>query len=241
MKKLSITLLILILIFGGPLLVILKGKVDFKADYRTANRDSTNLAPKAQDYKPAIIQAYAARAFNWRGAFGVHTWIALKSENAQEYTIYQVLGWRAYQGLPVVDVKQDIADRNWFNQTPEIFLDIRGVEAQKLIAKIQGAADSYPYADKYDVWPGPNSNTFIAHIGRSVPELKLTMPSNAVGKDYKPLSRIIAKATSATGYQLSIFGLFGITVAKKEGIEVNILGLVYGIKFKPFKFLLPGF
>jgi uncharacterized protein YxeA len=241
MNKMYITLLILILIFGGPLLVIIKGDIDFSADYRTANRDSANLAPNPQDYKDAVIQAYSARAFNWRGAFGSHTWIAVKPKDAKEYTIYQVLGWRAYQNLEVVDIRQDIPDRNWFDQKPEIFLDIRGQKAQDLISEIANAANSYPYKKQYEVWPGPNSNTFIAHIGRSIPELKLTMPSNAVGKDFMPLNRMLVKTVSGTGYQLSIFGLLGISIAKNEGIEINLLGLIYGIKFKPFKLLFPGF
>ncbi|NDA85703.1 MAG: DUF3750 domain-containing protein, partial [Burkholderiaceae bacterium] len=33
------------------------------------------------------------------------------------------------------------------------------------------AVQSYPYADSYTMWPGPNSNTFTAHVGREVPEL----------------------------------------------------------------------
>ena len=241
MKKFSILIIILILIFSGPLLVIAQGKVRFGADYRTANRDSAQIAPKPDEYKEAVIQAYSARAFNWRGAFAVHTWIAVKEKDASSYIVYQTLGWRAYRGLPVVDIKQDIPDRNWFDQEPKIILDIRGEEAQKLIPEIQKAVQSYPYMNEYGLWPGPNSNSFIAHIARNVPQLGFSLPSNAVGKDFITPTTIFSKAPSGTGYQISIFGLLGVIIAKKEGLEINFLGLVYGIRFSPFKILFPGF
>ncbi|EKD70108.1 MAG: hypothetical protein ACD_46C00633G0001 [uncultured bacterium] len=34
--------------------------------------------------------------------------------------------------------------------------------------------------------------------------------------------------------------MLGILLAKKEGLEINILGLVYGVRFSPFAILLPG-
>ena len=54
----------LLLTFAGPLWIILTRKVDLKADYATANRDSAHLAPKPQTIHEAVIQVYAAPAFN---------------------------------------------------------------------------------------------------------------------------------------------------------------------------------
>ncbi|MFT6077372.1 MAG: hypothetical protein ACJA02_000889 [Myxococcota bacterium] len=241
MNKLFITAIILVLIFAGPILIIAKGKIDFKADYRTANRNSVKIAPNPTDHKEAIIQAYSARAFNWRGAFAVHTWIAVKPHNAEDYVVYQVMGWKVYSGLSAVDARKDIPDRSWYGQKPEIILDIRGKKAQEIMDKIDKAVNSYPRAEEYGLWPGANSNSFIAYIARQVPDLGLALPSNAIGKDFLISSKFFAKAPSATGYQFSLFGLLGILIAKKEGIEINILGLVYGIKFSPFKLLFPGF
>lgn len=240
MKKFLITLSLLIILFAGPLIVVLKGEVDFGADYRTSNRDSANLAPDPFSHPDAVIQVYAARAFNWRGAFATHAWIAVKPKEAEVYTVYQVLGWRGYRNLPIVAIEQDIPDRNWFNQKPQVVLDLRGFDAEKLIPQIDEAAKNYPYV-KYTLWPGPNSNTFVSYIARSVPDLGLVMPSNAIGKDFLGMTKFFAKAPSDTGYQFSLFGLFGITIAKKEGIELNILSLVYAIKFKPIGVSFPGF
>jgi hypothetical protein len=78
-------------------------------------------------------------------------------------------------------------------------------------------------------WPGPNSNTFLAHIARQVPELELHLPSNAVGKDFLPDGSLFAVAPSGSGFQVSLYGLAGILLAAREGLEVNLLGLSFGI------------
>jgi hypothetical protein len=169
-----------------------------------------------------------------------HSWIAVKPKGAASYTVYQVVGWRTYQGLPALSISQDIPDRNWYGQSPHLILDIRGSKAETLIPRIDKAAQSYPYAQPYGLWPGPNSNTFPAYIARQVPELGFALPSTAIGKDYLMNGALFAKAPSATGYQFSFFGLVGIMVAAKEGIEINVLGLVYGVKLSPFHVILPG-
>ena len=83
---------------------------------------------------------------------------------------------------------------------------------------------AYPYKSKYRVWPGPNSNTFTAYIGLAVPELRLDLPSTAVGKDYRPLGRLIGWSASGTGVQISLLGLLSISLGFEEGLELNLLG-----------------
>ena len=126
----------------------------------------------------------ALGALNWRGIFGVHTWIATKPPDATQYTIHHVIGWRAYRNLPVVVSAPGIPDGRWFGNEPELLLDIRGDVAAAAIPKIVQATATYPYADEYQLWPGPNSNTFMAYVGRQVPELKMDLPATAIGKDY---------------------------------------------------------
>jgi len=232
-------LLFWLLTFLGPLWLAVSGKIEFTADYRTANRASTHIAPDPQTTPEAVIQAYSAYAFNWRGLFAVHTWIAVKPPNASNYVIYQVVGWRSWAGLPVLSVETDLPDRSWYDQNPQIILDLRGKQAEELIPQIAQAAKSYPYPQHYTAWPGPNSNTFIAYIARQVPKLGLALPSNAIGKDYLSATQFFVRAPSGTGYQFSLFGLAGIIIARKEGLEINLLGLVYGIS--PTAIKLPGF
>lgn len=239
--KVLLLIILLILTFAGPLFFLLTGQIDFHADYRTANRESTHIAPDPRTTPEAVIQVYSARTFNWRGMFAVHTWVAVKPKNAKQYTVYQVIGWLLFRNLPPLSVTQDIPDRYWFDQKPQIILDIRGERAEKLLPEIIKAAASYPYPNEYGYWPGPNSNTFTAHVARQVPELQLALPSNAIGKDYFPNPPFFTRAPSGTGYQISIYGVIGIIIAAREGLEINILGLVYGFSPAMRMIKLPGF
>ena len=62
-----------------------------------------------------------------------------------------------------------------------------------------------------------------------MPELRLDLPPTAIGKDYLTNGSVIASSPSGTGYQFSLFGLVGILVGAEEGLEVNVLGLTFGI------------
>jgi hypothetical protein len=232
-----------VITLAGPLALIASDAIDFHSDYRTANRDSAHLAPDPKITKEAIIQVYSARAFNWRGIASVHTWLAIKPKNANAYTVYQVVGWLLFRNLPPVYIVNDIPDRNWFNQKPTLLLDMRGRFVEKIIPKIEKSVMRYPYKKDYITWPGPNSNTFIAWIARDVPEMRLSLPSNAVGKDFLNLSQgeWIARTPSGTGFQVSLYGIVGILLAVDEGIEINLLGLVYGFSLTKMTLKLPGF
>lgn len=237
MKWLYLPLFAFILLFSGPIYRLFT----LDSERKFSNRDSALLAPNPLTEQEAVIQAYSARAYSWRGAFSVHTWLAIKEKNSSSYTTYQVIGWGYSKGHEVRTIRTEIPDRNWFGAAPSLLLDIRGIEAEKLIPKIQQAANDYPYAYNYALWPGPNSNTFVAYIGRKVPELKLALPADAVGKDYPSDGRFFMKAPSGTGYQISFYGLFGMLFAKREGFELNILGLVIGINPFQLTISLPGF
>ena len=219
----------------------------FSSDVRgyewwNAPRDVTGLAPNPAQTPEAIVQVYAARAFKWRGAFGVHTWVATKKTNAQEYTVYEVIGWRARRGLPALAVHNEAPDRKWFGNMPEVVAEIRGDHVDAVIDRIDAAARRYPYRDVYTLWPGPNSNTFTAWIGRAAPELKLDLPPTAIGKDWLDIASgdVVARTPSGTGYQFSLGGLFGVLASVEEGLEVNIIGLTVGVDPLDLAVKLPG-
>ncbi len=95
------------------------------------------------------------------------------------------------------------------------------------------------YRDQYRLWPGPNSNTLVAELARSVDELKVDLPPTAIGKDFLPGWRILGKAPSGTGWQVSLGGMLGLLVALEEGIEINLFGAVFGLDLNPPAFKLP--
>jgi hypothetical protein len=119
-------------------------------------------------------------------------------------------------------------DARWFGSLPELIAVKRGTGVDALIERIDKAAAGYPYAHRYAAWPGPNSNTFTAWVLRAVPELRADLPPTAIGKDYLGES-IVSSAPSGSGHQFSLLGLLGIAASGVEGLEVNLLGLTFGI------------
>ena len=165
-------------------LLALAAAASFAHGWRDAGRESANLAPSPASERDAVIQAYAARVWGWRGWFADHTWLAVKPRDADAYTVYEVVGWRLRRGLSALRVAQDIPDRHWFGERPRLLLDVRGEKARTLAAEVAKAAAEYPYPDQYRAFPGPNSNTFTAWIAKRVPRLGLKLPWRAVGKGF---------------------------------------------------------
>jgi hypothetical protein len=229
--RLRMLLIFLIVFIALPLYTVLSGQAPLGRDYRSADRSSAGIAPRAADTPEAIVQVYHARALNWRGIFGVHTWIATKPENASEYLVHQVIGWRLYRGLSSVVSAPGIPDARWFGNEPTLVAELRGEKAALAIPKVLEAVASYPYANEYKVWPGPNSNTFMAYIGRQVPELSMDLPATAIGKDYPINGSLLDRTPSGTGYQFSMLGLVGVAMGREEGFELNLLGLNFGVDF----------
>ena len=232
--------LLLVVLLAGPLLVVSCGKIKLGEDWQSADRSGAGIAPDPETSREAVVQVYSARAFNWRGMFAVHTWIAVKRPDAGHYVVHQVMGWRAFRNLPVVVSARDVPDRSWFGNRPEILVDLRGESAEALIEPIERAVASYPFADTYRIWPGPNSNTFVAHVGRQVPALRLDLPSTAIGKDYFTNGGIVGPPPSGAGWQLSLFGVLGLILSPREGLEINLLGMSFGIDPVPPAIKLPG-
>jgi hypothetical protein len=195
---------------------------------RLRRRAPAGLAPDPATTPEAVVQVYGARCSRWRGHFGIHTWIAVKPAGAKAYTVYEVMdSYFRRTGFAVVARKR-VPDARWFGNAPELLADKRGEGVDALIKRIDQAAREYPYAHEYVVWPGPNSNTFTAYVARAVPELEADLPPTAIGKDYLG-NRLLAKAPSGSGLQVSLFGLLSVLVSGVEGFEVNVLGLGFGV------------
>jgi hypothetical protein len=205
----------------------LSGEGIGRIPWHAAARHSAGLAPDpAQMAGTAIVQVYSAPTYGWRGLVAQHPWIIFKRAGEKKFSRYDVIGWRRGR-----HVQRDYAlpDGFWYGRHPRLLADHRGDGAEAMIVRIESAIKSYPFADSYRAYPGPNSNTFLAHIGREVPELKLDLPANAIGKDYRPIGSPVGRSPSGSGVQLSILGLLGASVGFQEGLEINVLGLGFGL------------
>lgn len=182
MKRRFIKIVMLLLLCGLAGMVLLN--CSSSKDWRTASRESAGIAPDPTVTREAVVQIYGARAWGWRGWFAIHTWLAVKRTGDQFYTVYDVVGWRGNRGQPVLRVARDIPDRYWYGETPRVLKEHKGVGVDKLIDSIEKAANSYPWKTTYTAFPGPNSNTFVAWVGKQVPELELDLPFTAIGSGY---------------------------------------------------------
>lgn len=206
-----------------------------QASWGSAGIIAANPAPREE----AVVQVYAARAWGWKGIFAVHSWIVLKHAGSDVYDRYEVVGWGVDRGAPAIRKNRHAADGNWAGNPPELLLDRRGADVEVMVRDVERAIENYPYPQSYVTWPGPNSNTFIANLGRNVPALGLELPPTAIGKDY--LERgITALTPSGSGYQLSMFGMLGMSLSKDEGLEIHLLGFTLGLDPLDLAIKLPG-
>jgi hypothetical protein len=185
-----------------------------------------------------VVRVYGARTMGAKGLFGVHTWVAVKPRDVADWTVYEVVGWRLRWSDTAVVVRSRAPD-HWFRAKGEIYAEKRGAGVDGLIERIDKAARDYPYAKTYTVWPGPNSNTFTAWIARAVPELEVDLPATAIGKDYLG-GAMVSTAPSGKGFQVSLRGLLGVSASRVDGVELNVLGLNFGVAPSGLKLPMVG-
>jgi hypothetical protein len=185
-----------------------------------------------------MVHVYAARTGRWKGIFAHHSWVVIKERGANTYTRYDKVAW----GRPV-KIDNWAPDARWYGHKPTLVGAVDGPAAEALIPKIKAAVASYPHNQSggYTVWPGPNSNSFVAYVLTAIPEARIALPPTAMGKDWHEQAFFAGRTPSGTGLQVSLGGLLGITIGWVEGVEINVLGLVTGIDVRRPAIKLPGF
>jgi hypothetical protein len=199
------------------------------------DRSVVSQLPPAAQHPQARILVMAGRTRGWKGAVALHSWIVVKGENERSWRRYDVAGW----GNPV---RQNWWPPDlWFGERGDIILDLEGDAAQALIPRVDEAIRNYRYSSTgdYRIWPGPNSNTFVATVLRAIPEAGAILPPNAIGRDFRALP-YLGQTDSGTGVEASIWGVLGLKIGWVEGVELNVLGLVAGVDLRRPGVKLPG-
>jgi hypothetical protein len=158
-----------------------------------------------------------------------HPWFAVRRAGEQDWQIYEVGGGGR---------ERDPFHGHTAYLDPILHAVWRGDEAERAAACLDAhahEAKSY-IEDHYVFYPGPNSNTFGDVMLRRC-NLHASLPSTSVGKDWR--GWIGAGVTSeGTGLQVET-PVFGLKVGLKEGIEVHVIGLSFGIDFWPPAIIVP--
>ncbi|EHS52755.1 hypothetical protein PDO_1341 [Rhizobium sp. PDO1-076] len=239
MKIIIRLMAVLVLVFVLPTLVSagLWATADRLGRWSEANWGSAGILPDADATSEASIHVFSAMTGGLKGAVASHAWIVTK-EKGGAYQRYDKVGW----GTPIRR-NHRAPDGFWYSNPPRLVVEIKGAEAERLIPKIEAAIESYPHGEPggYRIYPGPNSNTFVAHVLRSVPELGAVLPPDAVGRDYLDNGGFVAMDGDGRDLHLSLAGLAGVSLGARSGIEVNFLGLVAGVDFNRPALKVPGF
>ncbi len=239
MSPIRIVLLAFAVVFLAPVaLSTARYMLRERGDWRLADRSSAGLLPAAATHPGAVVRIFSARTVSWRGILASHSWIVIKGPGER---VYQRFDYTAWGGEPIW-IDRFVPDGHWFGNAPEVVFAADDAAAEAMLPRIRKAVAEYRYArpGDYVVWPGPNSNTFVAAVMAAVPEIQVSLPPTAVGKDFPYDGRWIGWTPSGTGIRINLGGYLGLTVAWVEGLEINLLGGVAGIDLRRPGIKLPA-
>ena len=232
-------LLGILLIFVAPVLATLAWWMaqDRPANWRSADWSSSAVLPAADSTPEAAIYIMGARTGGLKGAISIHSWIVTKKPGATTYDRYDKVGW----GSPIRRNSR-AADGFWYSNRPFVIREITGDAAAALIPQVEKAIASYPFAHAgdYQIWPGPNSNTFVAHVLCSAPGLG-TLPPNATGRDFAPGFASLEWSNETRDLHATLHGLAGFAIGATSGVEIHFLGVVAGIDFASPALKIPAY
>lgn len=211
---------------------------DRPGSWHKADWSSSGILARAPARGEAAIYVLAARTGGFKGAFALHSWLVVKKPGSDSYDRYDKVGW----GSPIRH-NAYAADARWYSNPPEIITSVTGKDAERLIPVVEKAIAGYRFSTRgdYRIWPGPNSNSFVADVLRSVPELGITLPSNATGRDYAPGFFAFDIAPDWRDVHVTFGGLFGFAAGARSGIEVHFAGLVAGLDLARPAIKVPAF
>src|SRR3954447_6153069 len=199
--KLALALFGLLYLVPLGISVLLYQHTGIGADWWSADRSSIGHLPPARDNPAALVRVFAAPTVRWRGILAVHCWIVLKPEGGSTYARYDYTAW----GEPI-RLNGFEPDGRWFGRMPQVVFAAEGPAAAALMPRLQAAIAGYAFRNTgdYRARPGPNSNTFVAAVLDAVPEIRVALPPNAIGKDYPYDGRWLRPALSGTGLRLTL-------------------------------------
>jgi len=157
-----------------------------------------------------------------------HPWFAVREAGATGWRLYEV--GRGHGGT----FADPFAHPPYLE--PVLHGVWRGAAAERAIACLEREASPWLKQLHYRAWPGPNSNTFGDVMLRRC-GLHASLPATAIGKDYRGALGV-SWTTEGTGFQIESW-LLGLRLGLKEGVEVHVIGLAFGVDLWPPALIVP--
>lgn len=158
-----------------------------------------------------------------------HPWFAVRRKGATTWMVYEVGGGGA-EDDPLRDhppYGDPILHGLWRGEAGERAADCVERIGPTVKAEIERG---------YVLYPGPNSNTFGDRVLRAC-KLAASLPATSVGKDWRGLAGA-GLTSERTGVQVET-AVLGLKLGLKEGIELHVLGLSFGVDLWPPALILP--
>ena len=165
----------------------------------------------------------------------MHSWVDLRLDGIW----YRVEIVDQYSGVVSEELFRERAfeDERWGRDVKVIRAFDESDEATRIGSAVPAKSEIYPRNDIYRAWPGPNSNTFVEWLSHQIEGFDFHLHSTAIGKDYDGWFTARFSSTG-TGFEVETVPL-GFQVGLEEGVEVHVLGLVFGVGFWPPSLKLP--
>ena len=195
--------------------------------------------PLDEPWLVAVKSARLTSRYPWITRFAHHSWIDVKAGDEQAWMRYEVRG--RGRGVMLRSIAGPAARGDlWFDGRPiHVQRVITGAPAQRIAAALAqlAPAEDARYEEGYWMWPGPNSNTFVAEFTDAIPELACLLDHNACGKDWHGFLGA-GLTPSRTGVHLDL-PLLGAAIGLEEGVELHLLGLTAAVRLFPPSLALP--
>lgn len=194
----------------------------------------------------------------WYTRLAEHMWVDVRPDPEGPWWRLEVQG--STSGVDVVPITEDEAkdDLRWGNHA-FVLARLEGRRAAAASEQLLEVARAHPdfgrwvrdgevegtgtlrrqapTREEYQAWPGPNSNTFVADLVAAVPELRVELHHNAVGKDY---ARGLRAGATPGGLGLAVdTDYLGLGAGLREGVELHLVGLTLGATLWPPALKLP--
>jgi len=116
------------------------------------------------------------------GMFAWHYWFVVSDETGQHrWEVWQTKNAGAFC---IGHVHRDLKhpEDGVGGGPSRVVTEWEGEEAAR-IASVLKKAETYPYCQRYRMWPGPNSNTFVAWVLREA-RVEHALDPRAIGRNY---------------------------------------------------------